>query len=146
MHNWRYKMNAKKNTPKTNSNKQYDHGVWTFRPTSPLPTPGEKSTITTRFGSRNFYTLGLQVHRKLSHNKHYAITLYTHTSVGPSRVSLKCSVTTSPQARQPTPLLLGRSPTLTTHSSLGVQVYYKVNLTIRLNTIIDCSQLWMRTQ
>ena len=51
MHNWRYKINAKTNTPKTNSNKQYDHGVRTFRPTSPLPTPGEKSTITTGFST-----------------------------------------------------------------------------------------------
>ena len=51
MHNWRYKINAKITTPKTNSNKQYDHGVRTFRPTSPLPTPGEKSTITTGFST-----------------------------------------------------------------------------------------------
>ena len=63
-----------------------DHGVRTFRPTSPLPTPGEKSTITTGFSTltritfittlcrfsmitdqRPLLTLGFLVHRKL-HN------------------------------------------------------------------------------
>ena len=36
---------------KANSNTRYDHGVRTFRPTSPLPSPGEKSTITTGFST-----------------------------------------------------------------------------------------------
>ena len=49
--NWRYKINAKANAPMTNSNTLYDHGVRTFRPTSPLPTPEEKSTITTGFST-----------------------------------------------------------------------------------------------
>ena len=134
-------MNAK-----AHSNKQYDHGVRTFRPTSPLPTPGDKSTNTIRFGSRNFfYTLGFLANRKL-YNSHSCNHTLHPLSVGPSRVSLKCSVTTSPQARQPTPLLLGRSPTLTTHSSLGVQVYYKVIITISTNITNDCSQNKVRTQ
>ena len=47
----------------------------------PAPHLEEISTITIRFGSRNFYTFGLQAYRKLSHNKHYAIILYT-LSVG----------------------------------------------------------------
>ena len=51
MHKWRYKMNAKINTPKHTQTQSNHHGVQTFRPTSPLPTPGEKSTITTGFST-----------------------------------------------------------------------------------------------
>ena len=82
---------------KPNSNKQHDHGVRTFHPTSPLPTPEEKSTITIRFGSRNFYTLGLQVHE----NSHTTQSLNNHTLHTKCRnlarvLLLKCSITTSP--------------------------------------------------
>ena len=91
----------------------------------------EISTITIRFGSWNFYTLGLQAYRKtLTQQTLCNHTLHTKCRNLARVLLLKCSDATSPQVRQPTPLLLDSTPSLASHFSRCTSVL-QVILTIK---------------
>ena len=98
-------MNAK-----AHSNKQYDHGVRTFRPTSPLPTPGEKSTI-----NRVFYV----------HPNNVYTSQYRFSTLTDQRHSSH-SVSSSPKTSLHTRFLAHRKP-YNTHNVTNINLFSTID-------------------